>query len=173
MESVKINSMLIPPPCYTPDSAKLFICITISFTKMLFSKGNYSNGKCTKRWFAWGRITQPWLCYVTIRQAHTIWMSRGEKTGYIMSPTYNSGRPSIGRRYHNSAIFTSSSLLLKWLFFVALIICCRQIFVCLIFVGRGPHENFSVYGSPIQQSRVMHSTLVLPLIQCTTIIRLR
>ena len=37
----------------------------------------------------------------------------------------------------------SSSLLLRWIFFVALIIRCRQIFVCLIFVGRGTNENLS------------------------------
>ena len=37
----------------------------------------------------------------------------------------------------------SSSLLLMWLFFIALIIRCRQIFVCLIFVGKGTHENLS------------------------------
>ena len=37
----------------------------------------------------------------------------------------------------------SSSLLLTWIFFVTLIIPCRQILVCLIFVGRGTHGNLS------------------------------
>ena len=37
----------------------------------------------------------------------------------------------------------SSSFLLMWLFFVTLIIRCRQIFMCLIFMGRGTHKNLS------------------------------
>ena len=49
----------------------------------------------------------------------------------------------LGARATTALCSPSSSLLPTWLIFVVLIIRCRQIFVCLIFVGRGTHENLS------------------------------
>ena len=59
----------------------------------------------------------------------------------------------------------SFSLLLTWLFFVTLINRCRQTFVCLIFVGRGAHENLSPTKiSPFMEEhfiyRIQYKTLI-------------
>ena len=56
-----------------------------------------------------------------------------------------------------------SSSLLTWLLFVALIIRCSQIFVCLIFVGRGIHENLpptKIYPFTVLLFKIYTSTLL-------------